>query len=87
MPKPLDQAAPSKVNTLRRQPHHMLPLIITGELGRLLGMTKAAAISAIGDVDRSAEFLAGGVRAWLAGALRESRSARAFNGRELTCQT
>ena len=73
MPKPRRQAAPSKVNTLRRQPHHMLPLIITGELGRLLGMTKAAAISAVRDVDRSAEFLAGGVRAWLAEGYEKAR--------------
>ena len=62
MPKPLDQAVPSKVNTLRRQPHHMLPLIITGELGRLLGMTKAATMSVVGDANGNAEFLAGKVR-------------------------
>ena len=51
----------------------MLPLILIGELGRLLEMTKAAAISAIGDVDRSAEFLAGGVRAWLAEGYEKAR--------------
>ena len=66
MPKPRRQAVPSKVNTLRRQPHHMLPLILIGELGRLLGMTKAATMSVVGDVNINAEFLAGGVRGWLA---------------------
>ena len=65
----------------------MLPLTIIGELGHLLEMTKGATISVVGDVNINTEFLAGGVRTWLAGALRESRSARAFNGRELTCQT
>ena len=66
MPKPRRQAVPSKVNTLRRQPHHMLSLTITGEPGRLLEMTKAATISAVGDVNINAEFLAGEVRGWLA---------------------
>ena len=65
MPKPLDQAAPSKVNTLRRQPHHVLPLTIPGEPGRFLEMTKAATMSVVGDVKIGAEFLAGGVWAWL----------------------
>jgi hypothetical protein len=44
----------------------MLPLTIVGEPGFLHEMTKAAAISAVGDVDRSAEFLAKKVRGWLA---------------------
>ena len=65
MPKPRRQAVPSKVNTLRRQPHHMLSLTITGEPGRLLEMTKAATISIVGDVNINAEFLAGEVRGWL----------------------
>ena len=73
MPKPRRQAVPSKVNTLRRQPHHMLSLTITGEPGRLLEMAKASAISAVGDVDRSAEILAGGVRAWLAEGYEKAR--------------
>ena len=66
MPKPRRQAVPSKVNTLRRQPHHMLSLTISGGPGRLLEMTKAATISIVGDVNINAEFLAGEVRGWLA---------------------
>ena len=44
----------------------MLSLTITGEPGRLLGMAKAATMSVVGDVNVNAEFLAGGVRGWLA---------------------
>ena len=44
----------------------MLLLAITGDPGRSLGMTKAATIKAIGDVNISAELVAGKVRGWLA---------------------
>ena len=40
---------------------------------------------AIGHLNESAGFLAGGVRGWLAGGLRASESARAPSVREPTC--
>ena len=58
---------------------------VVGGLGRAHESMEPPMGRAIGHLNESAGFLAGGVRGWLAGGLRASESARAPSERELTC--